>query len=439
MKKKLFVLDTNVILHDFNCIYSFQENDIVVPITVLEEIDTFKRGNNQINYNAREFVRILDELSGDKLVKNGVNIGEGLGKIRIVTNFLHEAKVRDTFLDNKADHRILSVALGLTESSKNQQVILISKDVNLRLKAKSLGIISQDYFTKSIRDLEQLYSGRRIVEDVHSRLIDKLYEADANLEPELLDIKNLMPHEYLILRNSKKSALAYYNPFTKLIERVEKMSAYGIKPRNAEQAFALHALMNPDVLLVTLSGKAGTGKTLLALAAALSVRSKFKQIYLARPIIPLANRDMGYLPGGIEEKLDPYMQPLYDNLNVIKNQYPENDIKYKKIDEMLAKDKLFISPLSYIRGRSLERIYFIVDEAQNLTPHEIKTIITRAGEGTKFIFTGDPYQIDTPYLDIRSTGLTYLIDKMKNQMLYAHVTLEKGERSVLAELASDLL
>ncbi len=439
MAKKVFVLDTNVILHDYNCIHSFQDNDIVIPITVLEEIDNFKRGQDQIHYNAREFVRILDGLSGDKLIKEGVSLGSGKGKIKIITNHQHEPVVSQSFSEDKIDHRILSVAHYLTHNSPSRKVIFVSKDVNLRLKAKSLGIMAQDYFTDRIQDIEKLYSGKRIIMDFDDQMIDRLYQPNSNLNVKEVKIEKLLPNEYLILKNQQKSALAVYNASLGEINRVEKKSAYGIIPRNAEQTFALNALMNREILLVSLSGKAGTGKTLIALAAALEVRKEYQQIYLARPIVPLSNKDLGYLPGNLEAKLDPYMQPLYDNLNVIKNQYNENDKAYKRINEMLDLEKLFIAPLAYIRGRSLEKIFFIVDEAQNLTPHEIKTIITRAGEGTKIIFTGDPYQIDTPYLDAQSNGLTYLIDRMKGHAIYAHITLEKGERSLLADLASNLL
>ncbi len=439
MERKTYVLDTNVILHDYNCIYSFNSSDIVIPITVLEELDQFKKGHDQLNFNARAFIRILDGLSGEKLVKAGVTIGKNKGKIRIFAEHLQEPKVKEIFTEDKADHRILSVAYHLSKKTRNKEVILVSKDVNLRLKAKSLGIVSQDYSIDRIQDIDRLYTGKRVVDNFPDQMITDLYQHQGVVEISETTLKKPRPREYFILKNARKSALATYNPATDQLERVEKNRAYGIIPRNAEQTFALHALTHPDIQLVTLSGKAGTGKTLLALAAALHVRHAFKQIYLARPIIPLSNRDMGYLPGDIEAKLDPFMQPLYDNLAVIQDQFKESSSEYKRITEMQEQKKLTIAPLSYIRGRSLERIFFIVDEAQNLTPHEVKTIITRAAEGTKVIFTGDPNQIDTPYLDARSTGLTYLIDRMKGQKIYAHITLEKGERSELAELASDLL
>ncbi|HQG47162.1 MAG TPA: PhoH family protein, partial [bacterium] len=329
--------------------------------------------------------------------------------------------------------------LFLHKSNRAAQVILVSKDVNLRLKARALGLESQDYTTDKIKDIDKLYRGKRLIEEVNPEIINRLFTAPFEVPAAEAEIEDPIANEYYILRNASKSVLACFNPHTQMLERVEKLQAYGITPRNAEQSFALHALLNPAVPLVTLSGKAGTGKTLLTLAAALERRKEYRQIFLARPVVALSNKDLGYLPGDIESKLDPYMQPLYDNLSVIRNQFKESDERAQRIGEMLESGKLEIAPLAYIRGRSLDHIYFIVDEAQNLTPHEVKTIITRAGEGTKVVFTGDPSQIDTPYLDSRSTGLNYLINRMQGQAMYAHVTLEKGERSPLAELASDLL
>jgi len=437
--KKTFVLDTNVILHDSGSIFNFDENDIVIPITVLEEIDAFKKGADLKNYHAREFIRLLDSFPSDKLVNSGVSLGKGLGKISILTTFPDDPRGKEAFVEQKPDHRIISAALYLQSKAPKSQVVFVSKDVNLRLKAKSFSINSQDYYTDKIEDVEKLYRGKRLVEDVSPDLINRLYTDPFEIPLADTGLKDVMPNEYLILRTNGKSALAYYNPQTKMLQRLESTHAFGIKPRNAEQIFALHALMNPNVALVTLRGKAGTGKTLLALPAALEVRQEYRQILLARPVVALSNKDLGFLPGDVESKLAPYMQPLYDNLGVIRNQFNENDKKYQLIQEMQDNGKLEISPLAYIRGRSLNHIFFIIDEAQNLTPHEIKTIITRAGEKTKIVFAGDIYQIDTPYLDSRSTGLSYVIDRMKQQPLHAHVTLEKGERSELAELASDLL
>lgn len=437
-QKKIFVLDTNVVLYDYQSIYTFENNIVVIPITLLEEIDKFKRGNEIINYNAREFARELDTIFGDVLLSEGVKLDTG-EEIFVSTNTIFDEKLKGVFWEDKPDHRILSVAFNLAKEKGPANVFLVSKDINLRMKAKSVGINSQDYETGKIKNIDELYSGKNLVENIHSDVIDKIYQ-QGFIDLEQSGVQSSpSPNEYFILRNGNKSILTVFHKETHTFRQVEKIRAYGITPRNAEQAFALNALMNPEVSLVTLSGKAGTGKTLMALAAALQVRKDYKQILLARPIVPLSNRDLGFLPGDITSKLDPYMQPLFDNLTVIKHQFKEESTEFTRINELLKNEKLMITPLAYIRGRSLSKVYFIVDEAQNLTPHEVKTIITRAGEGTKVVFTGDPYQIDTPYLDSRSNGLTVLIDKMKGQGLYGHVTMEKGERSILAELASDLL
>jgi PhoH-like ATPase len=311
------------------------------------------------------------------------------------------------------------------------------------MKAKSVGLRAEDYKTDHVADISTLYTGRRVVEDVPGDLVEAMYQVPFEIPADSLSFDPpLSAHENLILRNHKKSALATYDPLTQTLKRVDKRSVFGITPRNSEQVFALAALLNDDIPLVSLSGKAGTGKTLLALAAALENRRAYRQIFMARPVVPLSNKDIGYLPGEIKAKLDPYMQPMYDNLSVIQSQQggdKEKNGPGDQIRKLLEDEKLVISALSYIRGRSLNRIYFIVDEAQNLTPHEVKTIITRAGEGTKVVLTGDIFQIDHPYLDTQSNGLTYLIERMRGQKLYAHITLERGERSELSELASDLL
>ena len=421
------------------CIHQFHEHDIVIPITVLEELDYFKKGNDAINFHAREFARTLDGLSSDKLFDGGVRIGPGMGKISFRLEEKFHRDIALNFAEEKPDHHILNIAYRLGKRHTSKQVILVTKDVNLRMKAKAVGLPAQDYKNDQVSDLQSLYTGRRLCEGVEHERVSRLYEAPFEIGPEEIGGEDMVPNEYLIVRNGRSSALAHYNPFAEKVQRIDRMEAYGITPRNAEQSFALHALMNPEVQLVSLSGKAGTGKTLLALAAALERRKDYRQILVARPVVPLSNKDLGFLPGDIHSKLDPYMKPLHDNLGVIQNQYGKTDRKNKRITELLEEEKLVIEPLSYIRGRSLVHIYFIVDEAQNLTPHEVKTIITRAGEGTKVVFTGDIFQIDHPYLDSHANGLSYLIEKMKGQKLYAHVTLEKGERSELAELASNLL
>ncbi len=435
---KYFVLDTNVILYDYRCIYSFEEHFVIIPITVLEEIDKFKRGNEIINYNAREFSRELDVLLGDELLNDGIKLESG-GRICVNTDIKKDDYLKEVFWEDKPDHRILSVAYNLVKVYGKELVIFVSKDINLRMKAKGIGIRAEDYETGKIKNIDDLYKGKNILGEVNSDVIDRLYKEGVVPVDQIELAHEPYPNEYFIMRNTTKSALAVYNKESQVFRHVQKKRGYGIVPRNAEQTFALDALMNDDILLVTLSGKAGTGKTLMALAAALEIRKSYKQIYLARPVVPLSNRDIGFLPGDIKSKLEPYMQPLHDNISVIQHQFSEGSQEHRRIYEMLDTEKLVITPLSYIRGRNLSRIFFIIDEAQNLTPHEVKTIITRAGEGTKVILTGDPYQIDTPYLDSRSNGLTYLIDKMKGKSLYAHITLEKGERSQLAELASDLL
>ena len=433
---KIFVLDTNVILHDATCIYHFENNEVVIPISVLEELDQFKRGNEQIHFNARDFLRSLDDLSTGS---NNSEFNKRDGKIRVLVNHDWHPDVEASFQEDCPDHRIINCAYKLNIDNPDREVILVTKDTNMRLKSRSLGLSAEDYSRDAIEDLRQVYTGSRLVENVGTREIDELYASQGIDVAGLDSVTNPIANENFILRNGQKSILAAYDPFESKIVRVDKPTAYGIEPRNAEQSFAIHMLMDNRIQLVTLSGKAGTGKTLLALAAALEKRSDFRQIFLARPIVPLSNRDLGFLPGDIQSKLDPYMQPLYDNLSVIRHQFPPNDKRAVKIDEMLEQDKLQITPLAYIRGRSLQKAFFIVDEAQNLTPHEVKTVITRAGEGTKVIFTGDIHQIDHPYLDKRSNGLTYLISRMKGQDMFAHITLEKGERSELAELASNLL
>lgn len=436
---KLFVIDTNVILHDAGCLRNFEENDVAVPITVLEELDRFKKGNEDINFQARAFLRRVDELTGDILSTDGVSLGDGLGSIRVVLQATHNQRLADAFLADCPDHRILNVALTLQQQEAPRPVVLVTKDTNLRMKAKSFGLTAQDYITDKVESFDKLYTGKRLVTDLPSETVSQFFTNGGHVDAADLDcVTQPMANENFILRNGSKSVLATYCPTERAFVRIDKLTASGIGPRNAEQSFALRALLNDNLKLVTLTGKAGSGKTLLALAAAMECKGRYRQILLARPAVPLSNRDLGFLPGDIGAKLDPYMQPLYDNMAVMR--HPLGDLSgAPKVQDLLAANHLEVTPLAYIRGRSLQRVFFIVDEAQNLTPHEIKTIITRAGEGTKIVFTGDIQQIDHPYLDSLSNGLTYLINRMVGQPLYAHVTLEKGERSELAELASNLL
>lgn len=438
-KSKIFILDTNVILHDHTCIYQFQDNDIILPITVLEELDKFKRGNDLINYQAREFTRLLDEIVGDELFNGGKQLGKGLGKLRIETGKPFSDVLKESFREDIPDHRILAIADYTSKAYPKRKTILVSKDINLRMKAKSLGIQAEDYKTDQVKDESILDKTVSTFDNFRDDLIEVLYNQGSISTEEVKPGFIPEANECFIFKGSSSSALARYDVKSNRIYRIEKKPAYGIKPRNAEQTFSLNILMNPDIKLVALTGKAGTGKTLLALAAAIEQNRLYEQVLLARPIVALSNRDLGYLPGDADEKISPYMQPLYDNLAVIKHSFNPRSNEYQLIEDMQKEERLNITPLAYIRGRSLSNAFFIIDEAQNLTPHEIKTIITRAGEGTKMVFTGDLQQIDSPYLDMKSNGLAYMTDKMRNQDIFAHINLVKGERSYLAELASNLL
>ncbi len=440
-KKKNFILDTNVILHDYKCLSNFEENDIYLPIVVLEELDKFKKGNEQINFNARAFTREIDQLSDDSMFTEGAPLGEGLGRLFVVPGDIRSKRVEASFPEKKPDHRILATVDYIANKYPNMITALVTKDINLRMKARSLGISSEDYINDKVLNADIFEKSNEVFEGIDSALIDKLYQTRGGLDVD--DFEGLRtiihPNECFILKGNNNSALARYNPFNDKIVLVEKKRSYGIEPRNAEQTFALEILNDPNIKLVGLTGKAGTGKTLLALAAALANAGKYKQILLARPIVSLSNKDIGFLPGDAQDKVAPYMQPLFDNLNVIKRQFAINSTEVKQIDDMQKGNQLVIEALAFIRGRSLSETYCIIDEAQNLTPHEVKTIITRAGEGTKMVFTGDIHQIDHPYLDTHSNGLVYMIDRMKDQAVFSHVNLIKGERSQLSELASNLL
>ena len=438
--KKNFVIDTNVILHDYNCLKNFQENDIYLPIVVLEELDKFKKGNEQINFNAREFVRELDTVTDDNLFTKGAPLGEGMGRLFVVTGNVEAPHVYESFPEHIPDHRILAVTDWLARKYPETKAILVTKDVNLRMKARSIGLLCEDYITDKVVNADIFEKSNEVFENIDPVLIDRIYSSKEGIDVSEFDFRDLLhPNDCFVLKSDRSSVLARYNPFTHAVCRVHKTKNYGIESRNAEQSFAFEVLNDPEIKLVALTGKAGTGKTLLALAAALGQQADYKQILLARPVVALSNKDLGFLPGDAQEKVAPYMQPLFDNLNVIKHQFAANSSEIKRLEDMQKSEQLVIEALAFIRGRSLSETYCIIDEAQNLTPHEIKTIITRAGEGTKMVFTGDIQQIDQPYQDSHSNGLVYMIDRMRDQNLFAHVNLVKGERSRLSELASNLM
>ncbi|MDA0972218.1 MAG: PhoH family protein [Bacteroidetes bacterium] len=440
--KKIFVLDTSVLLYDSNAIKNFEEHNVAIPIQVLEEIDNFKKGNDTKNFEARQFIRYIDTISEGQLINDWIPInGSKTGRFKVVLHNQHPKKkdAEQTLGSSKYDHKILNCALALNEEYPEKSVILVSKDICLRLKAKALNIKAEDYETGKIKNISELYTG--FGEDpleISEINMDKL-KKQGFLKKGTIGLEKVRANQYFTLKTKKSKALTYYEADTESLNLVDPCSAFGISALNDEQLCALHALLNPRVKLVTIQGVAGTGKTLLALAAALEQRREFRQIYVTRPIVPLSNNDIGYLPGDAKEKVDPYMQSLWDNLNFIKDQYRKTDKNYRLIEEMMKTEKIAIAPLAYIRGRSLVKIFFIVDEAQNLTPHEVKTIISRAGDHTKIVFMGDIHQIDTPYMDAQSNGLSYLIDRVRDNPLFAHITLRKGERSALANIANEHL
>lgn len=438
MGKKNFVLDTNVLLHDYKSIFNFQENDVFIPIVVLEELDKFKKGNEEINFNAREFTRQLDKYSNNDFFEKGVQLTPESGRLSVVlTTSLHR-RVREAFHEDKPDHRILSAALEVAENHKGMRTVLVTKDINLRMKARALGIDTEDYYTDKVKNSDIFENEHRTITGVSPDVINAIYSSKNGIPVEQTGLE-LRTNECFILDSGTSSALARYVTADGLVRKVAKEKNFGIEPRNAEQAFAFDLLNDDRIKLLAITGKAGTGKTLLALAGALKQHGLYKQILLARPIVSLANKDLGFLPGDEKQKVAPYMQPLFDNLNFIKRQFSLDSNDYRTLQELQTNGSLVIEALAYIRGRSLSDTFCIIDEAQNLTPHEIKTIITRAAEGTKMVFTGDVYQIDSPYLDTQSNGLAYMIDRMQGQEIFGHVNLVKGERSQLSEIASQLL
>lgn len=437
--KKTFVLDTNVLLHDPNSILNFEEHNIIIPIVVIEEIDNFKKDQSEVGRNARSVSRLLDELRETGSLSQGVSLKNG-GTLK-VDIAVHDLDIGLLSADkHKADNQILASALAMLKSSKHK-IVLVTKDTNLRIKADAIGLLAEDYTTDRV-EIDDFFSGAS-QQSVSSLQIDELYAKGLSLDPKIA----LYPNQFLTLVNEinpNHVALARYHAEDSILKPLKRLDTppWGIRPRNREQQFALELLLDDSIHVVTLIGKAGTGKTLLAIAAGLQQvvdDERYHKLLVSRPIVPMG-RDIGFLPGDVGDKLKPFMQPIYDNLEFISaanvDQRRRTTMTASQLEES---GYMNVEPLTYIRGRSIPNQYMIVDEAQNLTPHEVKTILTRAGEGTKIIFTGDPNQIDNPYVDAFSNGLSYLAERFRNLNIAGHITLIKGERSQLAEIASNLL
>lgn len=432
---KNYILDTNVLLHDPNSLMSFQENNVLIPIEVIEEIDKFKRESSDLGQNARTVSRTLDELRSKGRLSEGVKLpNNGCLKIVFLGNNGSPPNLREN-----TDNRIIALALKLKNENPDVPTIIVSKDINLRIKADALGIHAEDYETDRVR-IQDLYTGMFELEVSPQDLT-----AFRNYgEIELKDIEERDPNEYCTLidsSNPKRTSLARVDKNKKkLVAIIDcKDGVWGIKPKNREQHFAFDALLNDDIKLVTLMGKAGTGKTLLAMAAGLKCVAQdrqYRRLVVARPTVSVG-RELGFLPGTLEEKLDPWMQPIHDALELLADLNMGSDLR--KPSDLMRSGTIVVEALSYIRGRSIANQYMVIDEAQNLTPLEVKTIITRVGHGTKIVFTGDPYQIDNPYVDSSSNGFNYLVSKFRKQAISAHIELQRGERSELAELAANLL
>lgn len=437
--KKTFILDTNVLLHDPRSIFSFADNNIIIPIYAVEEIDNFKKELSELGQNARQVSRHLDELRCYGSLAEGIVLESG-GTLRVVTS--SRTLPPEITSDRGQDSRILAVAFDAQERLRGQQeVVLITKDTNLRIRSDAIGIIAEN-FEPEPTSIEELYSGYTELQ-IEKEQIDSLYKNNSLTLAE----NKFENNQFAILKdrnNPSQSAIARMNPRSRSFNTIIKNNheVWGICARNKEQLFALDLLLDDDVQLVTLVGKAGTGKTLLAIAAGLYLvadERKYQRLLVSRPIFPLG-RDLGYLPGTVEEKLNPWMQPIFDNVEFLmgRSHFSRQHNK-RSYHELIDLDLLQIEPLTYIRGRSIASQFLIVDEAQNLTPHEVKTIVSRAGEGTKIVLTGDPYQIDHPYVDSTNNGLVHVVNRFKGQALFGHVRLKKGERSVLAEAAANLL
>jgi len=439
--RKNYVLDTNVLLHDPRALFQFKDNNVIIPIYVVEEIDKFKRDLSELGRNARQVSRDLDAFREENgSLTEGVPL-EGGGTLRVL--FTERELPRELMNQHIADNRILALAMDVKEREPNLRCVFVTKDINLRIRADALGLVTEDYENDKIENPE-VYMGVRELE-VGKGDIDDFYARGELAPPD--GVNGVYPNEFALLKDRNApnhTALSKYSAqkgrFVPLLKSL-KEGAWGLRPRNKEQSFALDLLLNDEIKLVTIVGKAGTGKTLLAIAAGLQ-KTMEEQVYqkmlVSRPVFPLG-KDIGFLPGTVEEKLNPWMQPIYDNVEFLMGLSRADKKAGRSYKELIDLGLVAIEPLTYIRGRSIPNQYIVVDEAQNLTPHEVKTIITRVGDNTKIVLTGDPYQIDNPYVDSTSNGLVHVVNKFKHERLAGHITLTKGERSALAELASNVL
>ncbi len=441
---KIYLLDTSVLLHRPEAIFSFGEHDVVIPIVVLDELDNFKKGSMEINRNARQVIGMFDEMRKQGPVSQGIEIETG-GTLKVDVVYIRKAgEQMPPGFGNNVDNLILATAVGIKNDNPGRKVILVTKDINMRVKAEALGLVAEDYKADQIVEISELYTGHQELK-VSPDLISRMYE-ERELSPEDLNLNGTVihPNQFVMLASneSSSSALTQFDGERLQLLRDPRHDIWGIRPLNREQRYAVEILLDDHIPLVTLAGKAGTGKTILAIASGLQkvMNEKiYRRLAIYRPVVPMG-RDIGFLPGTEQEKLSPWMQPIFDNLEFLLNEGDRNNKKMgSKLDYLIDSNVLDIRALTYIRGRSLPQQFIIVDEAQNLTPHEVKTIITRAGHGTKLVLTGDPYQIDSPYLDATSNGLTHVVERFRGQKMAAHVTLLKGERSPLAELASTLM
>lgn len=437
---KNFILDTNIPLLDPTCILGFKEHNVCIPIVVLEELDNFKKGNEAVNVNAREFGRVLKKMVGDELFNGGLSLGKNLGKLTIALGVDYPKEMEQSFSEDTPDHRILAIAL--TKKQQGEIVVLVTNDLNLQMKARALGVLSESYRNDSVKDMTKIYESISEVvptekewEEMYSKSQKEQYPIPSRFRDYPINQLFLLKEQESALVGKEQKIVLVRKGESEFISIRKNEKVFRIQAKNHEQEFAFDALLDPKISLVALTGKAGTGKTLLALAAALKQKDQFEEILVARPAVEMSDKTLGFLPGDKDEKIDPYMMPIYDNLAVIREAGKPKQRTTEPIREWAKANNIQVLVLNYIRGRSLAGRFIIIDEAQNLTPHEVKTIITRAGEGTKIVIIGDVSQIDSPYQNERSNGLSYLIDKWLGEPEFVHVHLTQGVRSPLADKA----